>query len=109
MAVRSGRSIAYTAYAIAKVVTAQAVYVMIYAMDEHEEAVKMTAQRLRRAQAALDTAKEQHIAAVLAALRAGRPPMGVAELSPFTDARLRQIARRAGIPPARKGKRTPVG
>ena len=83
--------------------TAQAVYAIIYAMDEHEEAVKTTAQRLRRAQSALDTAKEQHIAAVLAALRAGRPPMRVAELSPFTDARLRQIARKAGVPPVRKG------
>jgi len=77
---------------------------MIFGMDEHDEAVKATAQRLRRAQSALDAAKEQHVAAVLAALRAGRPPMGVAGLSPLTDARIRQIARKAGIPPARKGK-----
>ena len=82
---------------------------MIFAMDEHEETVRTTAQRLRRAQSALDTAKEQHIAAVLAALRAGRPPMRVAELSPFTDTRLRQLARDAGIPPAKKGKRVPSG
>ena len=53
----------------------------------------------------LRAAKEQHIAAVLAALRAGRPPMKVAELSPFTDTHLRQLAREAGIPPAVKGKR----
>ena len=84
--------------------TAQALYGIISAMDEHDEAVKATAQRLRRAQSALDAAKEQHITAVLAALRAGRPPMGVAGLSPFTDTRLRQIAREAGIPPAKKGK-----
>ena len=78
-------------------------------MDEHDEAVKATAQRLRRAQSALDAAKEQHITAVLAALRAGRPPMGVAALSPFTDTRLRQIAREAGVPPAVKGKRPVAG
>ena len=82
---------------------------MIFVMDEHDEAVKTTAQRLRRAQSALDAAKESHIAAVLAALRAGRPPMGVADLSPFTDTRLRQIAREAGIPPAVKGKRPAAG
>jgi hypothetical protein len=74
-------------------------------MDEHEEAVKATARRVRRAQTSLEAAKEQHIAAVLAALRAGRPPMKVAELSPFTDTHLRQLAREAGIPPAVKGKR----
>lgn len=85
--------------------TAQAVYGKVFAMDEHDEAVKATAQRLRRAQSALDTAREQHIGAVLAALRAGRPPMAVADLSPLTDTRLRQIAREAGIPPAVKGKR----
>jgi hypothetical protein len=77
---------------------------MILAMDEYE-AVKATARRLRRAQSSLEAAKEQHIAAVLAALRAGRPPMKVAELSPFTDTHLRQLAREAGIPPAVKGKR----
>lgn len=82
---------------------------MICAMDEHDEAVKATAQRLRRAQSALDAAKEQHIAAVLAALKAGRPPMGVADLSPFSDAHLRQLARGAGIPAAKKGKRVPSG
>ena len=78
-------------------------------MDEYEEAVKATAQRVRRAQSGLTAAKEQHIAAVLAALKAGRPPMRVAELSPFTDTHLRQLAREAGIPPARKGKRSPDG
>ena len=89
--------------------TTQAVYGIVSVMDEHDEAVKATAQRLRRAQSALDAAKEQHITAVLAALRAGRPPMGVAALSPFTDTRLRQIAREAGVPPAVKGRRAVAG
>lgn len=74
-------------------------------MDKHEEAVAATARRLRRAQAATERAKEEHITAVLDALRAGRPPMRVAELSPFSDAHLRQLARDAGIPPAVKGRR----
>ena len=35
--------------------------------------------------------------------------MGVAALSPFTDTRLRQIAREAGVPPAVKGRRAVAG
>jgi hypothetical protein len=75
-------------------------------MDQHEEAVDATARRLRRAQSAVEKAKGEHITAVLDALRAGRPPKRVAELSPFSDAHLRQLARDAGIPPAVRGKRT---
>jgi hypothetical protein len=73
-------------------------------MDEYEEAVEATARRLRRARAATEKAQAEHITAVLDALRAGRPPMRVAELSPFSDAHLRQLARKAGIPRAVKGK-----
>jgi hypothetical protein len=78
---------------------------MLCGMDEHEEAVSATARRLRRARATVEKAEAEHIEAVLSALRAGRPPMRVAELSPFSDAHLRQLARNAGIPPAVRGKR----
>lgn len=77
---------------------------MICSVDEHEEAVKATARRLRRTEAAAREAREQHIAAVLAARRAGKRPTEVASWSAFTDAYLRQLARENGIPPTRKGR-----
>jgi hypothetical protein len=73
-------------------------------MDEQDEAVRQTGRRLRAADRARDRAHNEHIDAVLNALRAGRPPTGVADLSPLSAARLRQIARDAGVPPATKGK-----
>ncbi len=75
-------------------------------MGEHEEAVERTARHLRSASRARDKAREEHITAVLDALRAGRPPTVIAGISPLTATRLRQIARQAGIPPASK-RRSP--
>lgn len=73
--------------------------------DPHDVEVWQTAESLRDADKAREAALGAHVAAALAALRAGRPPTGVANLSPFTDAYIRQLAREAGIPPARKGQR----
>lgn len=39
----------------------------------------------------------------LGLLRAGEPPTVVAKRSPFTATHVRDIARKAGIPPARQG------
>jgi hypothetical protein len=66
-------------------------------MDDELEAVKQTGRRYTAADKARDRARDEHFAAVLAALRAGKPPTDVAELSPFTATHLRQIAREAGI------------
>jgi hypothetical protein len=68
-------------------------------MDEHEAAVKATGRKVT----ALSKAREEHIAAVVSALKAGKRPTEVVSWSPLTAARVRQIAREAKIPPARKG------
>lgn len=72
-------------------------------MDEHETAVRTTGRKVR----ALSKAREEHIAAVVAALKAGKRPTDVASWSPFTPAHLRKLAREAGIPPAKKGDGPP--
>ena len=72
-------------------------------MSEHEAAVKSTGQRVRRTAKAASSAIDQHIAAVLAALRAGERPTDVAAWSHFTATYLRRLAREAGIPPAARG------
>jgi hypothetical protein len=72
-------------------------------MDDYEAAVKATASRVRAA----ERARSDHIAAVVAALRAGKRPTDVASWSPFTAAYLRKLARDAGVPPAAKGRHSP--
>lgn len=75
-------------------------------MADELDAVKATARRVRRAATALDVAKEDHLAAAIRALRAGAPPTDVANESTFSDAYLRQQARKADIPPATRKKRS---
>jgi hypothetical protein len=50
-----------------------------------------------------EAARQAVIAAALTALRGGVTPNEVEELSPFTSAYVRRIARDAGIPPAPPG------
>ncbi|MGX6605595.1 hypothetical protein ACWKSP_26205 [Micromonosporaceae bacterium Da 78-11] len=67
--------------------------------------------RYDRTEAAYENAREQAIAAVVAALRAGAMPTEVVRASRFTDAYVRKIARDHGIAPARPGiksKKTPA-
>ena len=64
-------------------------------MDEHEAAVKRTGRRV----AAHERERAAHIAAVVAALKAGKRPTVVASWSPFTAAYLRKLAREHGVPP----------
>lgn len=74
-------------------------------MDEHEASVRRTGRRV----AAHERERAAHIAAVVAALKAGKRPTAVASWSPFTAAYLRKLAREAGIPPATKGGTPPPG
>jgi hypothetical protein len=59
--------------------------------------------RYRRTETAHEAARQDLLAAVLAALRAGVPPTEVERLSPFTAAYIRKVARAEGIPPAPPG------
>lgn len=68
-------------------------------MSEHEDAVRATAKRVLRHKAEHD----QHVAAVLAALKAGERPTDVTEWAAFTSTYIRRLAREAGIPPAKRG------
>ncbi len=74
-------------------------------MADELDAVKATARRVRRATSALDAAKADHLGAAIDALKAGVPPTDVVNESTFSDAYLRQHARDAGIPPARRTSR----
>jgi hypothetical protein len=79
---------------------------MIVVMSDEMDAVKSTARRWRSADKARDRARDDHFAAVLAALRAGEVPTEVYGESPFTATHLRGLARDAGIP---RGKKRPRG
>jgi hypothetical protein len=65
-------------------------------MDEHEAAVKATGRKVRNA----PKDRADHLAAVVAALKAGKRPTDVASWSPFSAAYLRRLARDAGVPRA---------
>lgn len=59
--------------------------------------------RYAETEAAHERSREQAIASVVAALKAGATPTEVTRTGPFTDAYVRKLAREAGIPPARSG------
>lgn len=67
--------------------------------DELADATRL----YRQTESAHKAAQQGVIAAALAALRAGVTPNEVAELSPFTSAYVRRLARAEGIPPAPPG------
>lgn len=71
-------------------------------MDELE-ALDEATRRYRRTEAAHDKARDAAVAAVVAALRAGKRPTDVADRSPFTPAYVRRIARDHDIEPASRG------
>lgn len=58
--------------------------------------------RFEQAERALEKARSEVKDLAIEALKAGAAPTEVAERSPYTAAHLRQIAREAGIPPAKK-------
>lgn len=67
--------------------------------DELTEATRL----YRQTESAHEAARQAVIAASLAALRAGVTPNEVEQLSPFTTAYVRKLARAEGIPPAPRG------
>jgi len=75
-------------------------------MSDELEAVSKTGRKWAAADAARDKARDEHFAAVLAALEAGEPPTDVYALSPFTATHLRGVARDAGLPAAKKKRRS---
>jgi hypothetical protein len=72
---------------------------------EHVAAIQAATSRYNEAVAALDRAREEAAAAVVAALRDKIPPTTVTEKSPFTATYVRQLARGAGIPAATTRRR----
>jgi hypothetical protein len=70
--------------------------------DIREELADKT-RRYRETESAHEAARQAVIAAALAALRDGVTPNEVEELSPFTAAYVRRLARAEGIPPAPPG------
>jgi hypothetical protein len=70
--------------------------------DIREELVEAT-RLYQDTEAAHEAARQAVIAAALAALRAGVTPNEVEDLSPFTSAYVRRLARAEGIPPAPPG------
>ncbi|MBM0235904.1 hypothetical protein JNW88_00180 [Micromonospora sp. ATA32] len=75
-------------------------------MTDPSEALKAlddAATRYEQTKDAHEAAKEDAIAAVIAALKADVPPTVVADRSPFTAAYVRKLARDANIPPAKPG------
>lgn len=73
-----------------------------FVTDLRDELTAAT-RRYERTDAAHEAARQEVMAAVLAALRAGIPPTEVERLSPFTAAYIRKMARAEGIPPAAPG------
>ncbi|MFG2021089.1 hypothetical protein [Actinomadura geliboluensis] len=74
-------------------------------MDANEalEALDASTRRYRETERAHVEAREETVAAVVAALKAGARPTDVAMHSPFTGSHVRTIAREHGIEPRRKG------
>jgi hypothetical protein len=68
--------------------------------SEHVAVIETATSRYNEALAALEQARKEAAAAVLAALRDKVPPTTVTEKSPFTATYVRQMARDAGIPAA---------
>jgi hypothetical protein len=67
------------------------------------DAIDEATRRYRRTEKAHNESRDQVIARVVAALRAGARPTDVVARSPFTGAYIRRIARDHGIEPVRKG------
>ncbi|MEU4291051.1 hypothetical protein AB0E63_22740 [Kribbella sp. NPDC026596] len=79
-------------------------------MTDIREELTAATRLYRQTESAHEAARQAVIAAALAALREGVTPNEVEELSPFTSAYVRRLARAEGIPPAPPGpKRRAVG
>jgi len=72
-------------------------------VSDSRKDLEAATRRYRKTAADHEQAREATIAAVLAALRDGVPPVEVERLSPFTGTYIRRIARENDIPPATPG------
>ncbi|GEM_PF-2703002 len=75
-------------------------------MSDPRAAITAATKRYRRTEQAHEESRQAVIGAVLAALRAGVGPTEAADLSPFSTAYVRRLAREADIPPAPPGPKT---
>jgi len=79
-------------------------------MTDPRAALREATRRYKSTGAVHEEARLAAIAAVIAALRANVGPSEVEQLSPFTAAYIRRLAREHGIPPATPGpKSSPAG
>ena len=78
-------------------------------MSDPRQLLSQATVEYREADQVLEHARQVVIDAVVRALRAGVPPTEVIELSPFSPAHVRVIAREHGIPPAKGGPRKKSG
>lgn len=69
-----------------------------------QELREVTAQ-FKELERQLDELREKAGPLVVSLLKAGEPPTEVADLSPFSTAWVRNLARANGIPPASRGRR----
>jgi len=69
-----------------------------------QELIEVTA-RLREIERERDTLRDRAKPLVVKLLKSNLPPKEVADLSPFSDAWVRAIARANGVPPAARGTR----
>lgn len=76
-------------------------------MDE-TAALDLATARYRETEAAHEAARQDTVAAVIDALRAGIRPGDIVAHSPFTAAYVRRIARENGIQPATRKASRPV-
>jgi hypothetical protein len=74
-------------------------------VNDPRQSLGRASEEYREAEQRFDQARQALVGVVVEALRAGVPPTEVVELSPFSPAYVRVIAREHGIPPARGGPR----
>ena len=75
------------------------------AVSDPRQSLRRASEQYREADERLEQARQALIEAVVEALRANIPPTEVVELSAFSPAHVRVIARRYGLPPVRGGPR----
>jgi hypothetical protein len=78
-------------------------------VNDPRQSLRKAGEQYSQAEQRREHARQVLVDAVVAALRAGVPPTEVVELSPFSPAHVRVIARQHGIPPAKGGPRKKAG
>ena len=74
-------------------------------VNDPRQSLGRASEQYREAEQRFDQTRQALVDAVVEALLAGVPPTEVVDLSPFSPAYVRVIAREHGIPPARGGPR----